>query len=97
MTFSPYFQQFSKQKRICPQCHNQTHLEEGEVKNPNAAIERCECGYQQVHLAPKAAQIVWDDDHPWDGHVPSEYMPEFHTDTKKTVFINFDSAKKKDK
>ena len=55
---TPYFTYLSSQKRMCPKCHGQTHLEVcGE--NPNVMAEACECGYSQVIIAPKDARVPY--------------------------------------
>lgn len=81
MAFIPYFEQLAKQKRICPKCHqSQIRLEPSSAGNPNVAFERCDCGYFFIHEAPKAAQVKWDEDHPHEGKIPSEW---FRTDLNK--------------
>ena len=76
MTLSPYFKSMAAQKRMCPDCFGQTYIEESDVHNPNVAIEHCDCGYIQVLCAPKAAEVRWDEDHPWDGITPDEWHRE---------------------
>ena len=63
--FSPYFESLSKQKRICPKCHERPIMLKHSL-SPNGAYESCECGYiQSISATSKAAEVEWDCKTPW--------------------------------
>ncbi len=54
---SPYFKMLAREKRICPKCLKGRLRVAPAGLSPNVAMDRCECGYMQVRVAPESMQV----------------------------------------
>lgn len=55
---TPYFERRSREKRLCPECH-EAHLQVRPTLNPNVAYDRCPaCGYLHTVEAPERFRVA---------------------------------------